>query len=67
MESCKWARKNHLVWATECKHQIGTPRSWEPKGKCMCCGKLVDVLEEDTVEAERLIEISHTDHSPIVV
>ena len=45
-ETCKWRRVKDLVWSTECKHQIGTPRSWEPLDRCMCCGKILEVVNE---------------------
>jgi len=46
-ETCKWRRVKDLVWSTECKHQIGTPRSWEPEGSCICCKKPVEVVNGD--------------------
>jgi hypothetical protein len=47
-ETCKWHRIKDLVWSTECKHQIGTPRSWDPvEGMaCICCKKPVEVLND---------------------
>lgn len=48
METCKWKRIKDLVWQTECNHQIGTPRKWEPiEGMaCICCKKPVEVVED---------------------
>lgn len=51
-ETCKWTKKNHLVWKTECDHQIGTPRSWEPEGNCMCCKKPVEVVNDTRSEGK---------------
>lgn len=51
-ETCKWERKNPLVWDTECKHQIGTPRSWEPLDRCMCCGKILEVVNDAGSESK---------------
>ena len=51
-ETCKWTKKNHLVWKTECDHQIGTPRSWEPEGNCMCCKKPVEVVNDPGSEGK---------------
>ena len=50
-ETCKWTRTNHLVWDTQCNHQIGTPRSWDPvEGMaCMCCKKPVEVANEGRI------------------
>ena len=50
-ETCKWERKNPLVWDTECKHQIGTPRSWDPVPDmaCICCKKPVEVVNEGRI------------------
>ena len=47
-ESCKWTRVANLVWKTECDHQVGTPRTWEPIPgmACMCCKKPVEVVNE---------------------
>lgn len=49
-ETCKWIRIKDLVWKTECNHEIGTPRNWEPVGICMCCGKPVEVEDEEVRE-----------------
>lgn len=42
-QKCTWVRIRDLIWETQCKHKIGTPRAWEPiEGMaCMCCGKPV--------------------------
>lgn len=47
-ERCPWYRISSLVWETGCDHQIGTPRSWEPKedSPCMCCKKPVVIVED---------------------
>ena len=46
-ETCKWKKVAELVWQTECNHQIGTPRKWEPVPgmACMCCKKPVEVVD----------------------
>ena len=51
--TCKWQRIKELVWSTECKHQIGTPRSWEPEGLCMCCKKPVEIEDENVHRLRR--------------
>lgn len=50
-ETCKWIRTKDLVWDTECKHQVGTPRKWEPiEGMaCICCKKPVEVVNEGRI------------------
>jgi len=48
-ETCKWRRVKDLIWSTECKHQIGTPRNWEPLDRCMCCGKILEVVNEGRI------------------
>lgn len=55
-ETCKWKRVANLVWQTECNHQIGTPRQWEPvEGMaCICCKKPVEVENECVHEAVRI-------------
>ena len=47
-ETCKWQRVKELVWSTECNHQIGTPKSWEPvEGMaCFCCHKPIEVVKD---------------------
>lgn len=52
-ETCKWRRAKDLVWSTECGHQIGTPRSWEPEGDCICCKKPLEVEREHVKESVR--------------
>ena len=51
-ETCKWTRVAELIWDTECKHQIGTPRTWEPIPgmACICCKKPVEVVNDGQVE-----------------
>ena len=51
-ESCKWTRVANLVWKTECDHQVGTPRTWEPIPgmACMCCKKPVEVVNDGQIE-----------------
>lgn len=51
MDTCKWTRKSHLVWDTQCSHQIGTPRSWDPiEGMaCICCKKPVEVANDERI------------------
>ena len=50
-ETCKWIRIKDLIWDTECKHQVGTPRKWEPiEGMaCMCCKKPVEVVNDGRI------------------
>jgi hypothetical protein len=52
-ETCKWRRVKDLVWSTECEHQIGTPRSWEPEGSCICCKKPVEVMNDAGSEGQK--------------
>jgi hypothetical protein len=51
-ETCKWTRVAELIWNTECKHQIGTPKKWEPVPgmACICCKKPVEVERERSVD-----------------
>lgn len=51
-ETCKWIRTKDLVWKTECEHQIGTPKKWEPVPgmACICCKKPVEVEDEEVRE-----------------
>ena len=53
-ETCKWQRVKDLVWSTECKHQIGTPRSWDPVPDmaCICCKKPVEVVNDAGSESK---------------
>ena len=46
-QQCTWVRIKDLIWETQCKHKIGTPRAWEPEegAPCMCCGKPISVGE----------------------
>jgi len=52
-ETCKWRRVKDLIWSTECKHQIGTHKKWEPvEGMaCICCKKPVEVVNEEVCES----------------
>jgi len=53
-ETCKWIRTKDLVWDTQCKHQVGTPRKWEPiEGMaCICCKKPVEVMSDAGSESK---------------
>jgi hypothetical protein len=54
-ETCKWTRVAELIWDTQCKHQIGTHKKWEPEEgrECMCCKKPVEVEREHVKESVR--------------
>ena len=54
-QTCKWQRVKELIWQTECDHQIGTPKSWEPiEGmSCFCCHKPIEVVEEKEDDGHR--------------
>ena len=54
-ETCKWTKVAELIWDTECKHQIGTHKKWEPEEgrECMCCRKPVEVEREHVKESVR--------------